>query len=138
MGRPANGDRRSRRGQQGQGREAQADSRTSFASGGVSGSRMDRECKSGHCQRLAEVEVHPLAIGQDMPSRLGPASEGRSDSGVLHLHPRGQVRYPEGGRRREDEPQEGVRVRANAGDDEHEGDDHTRGRPAGAVPLMCH
>ena len=39
------------------------------------------------------------------PSRLGPAGEGRSDGGVLHLHPRGQARYPEGGRRREDEPQ---------------------------------
>ena len=38
------------------------------------------------------------------PSRLGPAGEGRSDSGVLHHHPRGQARYPEGGRRREDEP----------------------------------
>ena len=38
------------------------------------------------------------------PSRLGPAGEGRSDGGVLHLHPRGHARYPEGGRRREDEP----------------------------------
>ena len=38
------------------------------------------------------------------PSRLGPAGEGRSDGGVLHLHPQGQARYPEGGRRREDEP----------------------------------
>ena len=64
------------------------------------------KCKSSHCQCLADVGVHPLAIGQDRPSRLGPAGEGRSDSGVLHLHPRGQARYPEGGRRREDEPQE--------------------------------
>ena len=33
---------------------------------------------------------------------------------MLHLHPRGQARYPEGGRRREDEtPAGGVRVRAN-------------------------
>ena len=47
------------------------------------------------------------------PSRLGPAGEGRSDGGVLHLHPRGQARYPEGGRRREDEPLgEGWRIRA--------------------------
>ena len=60
--------------------------------------------KSGHCHRLAEVGIHPLAIGQDRPSRLGSAGEGRSDGGVLHLHPRGQARYPEGGRRREDEP----------------------------------
>ena len=67
-----------------------------------------------HCLFLAEVRVHPRAIGQDRPSRLGPAGEGRSDSGVLHLHPRGQARYPEGGRRREDEtPAGGVRVRAN-------------------------
>ena len=48
------------------------------------------------------------------PSRPGPAGEGRSDSRVLHLHPRGQARYPERGRRREDEPpREGWRVRAN-------------------------
>jgi hypothetical protein len=48
------------------------------------------------------------------PSRLGPAGEGRSDGGVLHLHPQGQARYPEGGRRREDEPPgKGWRVRAN-------------------------
>jgi hypothetical protein len=48
------------------------------------------------------------------PSRLGPVGEGRSDGGVLHLHPRSQARYPEGGRRREDEPPgEGWRVRAN-------------------------
>jgi hypothetical protein len=47
------------------------------------------------------------------PGRLGPAGEGRSDGGVLHLHPRGQARYPEGGRRREDEPLgEGWRIRA--------------------------
>jgi hypothetical protein len=74
------------------------------------------KCKSGHCHRLAEVGIHPLAIGQDRPSRLGPAGEGRSDSRVLHLPPRGQARYPEGGRRREDEPpRQGWRVRANAG-----------------------
>jgi hypothetical protein len=48
------------------------------------------------------------------PSRLGPAGEGRSDGGVLHLRPRGQARYPEGGRRREDEPlREGWRIRAS-------------------------
>ena len=48
------------------------------------------------------------------PSRPGPVGEGRSDGGVLHLHPRGQARYPEGGRRREDEPPgKGVRIRAN-------------------------
>ena len=60
--------------------------------------------KSSQCECWAGVELHPLAIGQDRPSRLGPAGEGRSDGGVLHLHPRGQARYPEGGRRREDEP----------------------------------
>ena len=48
------------------------------------------------------------------PSRLGPAGEGRSDGGVLHLHSPGQARYPEGGRRREDEPpREEWRLRAN-------------------------
>ena len=50
--------------------------------------------------------------------------EGRSDGGVLHLHLRGQARYPVGGRRREDEPPgEGRRVRANAGDDELQDDE---------------
>jgi hypothetical protein len=80
--------------------------------------------KSSRCQCLAEVGVHPLAIGQGRPSRLGPAGEGCSDGGVLHLHPRGQARYPEGGRRREDEPQgEGGAFAPNAqGDDEHQGD----------------
>ena len=44
--------------------------------------------------------------------------EGRSDGGVLHLHPRGQARYPEGGRRREDEPQgKGRAFAPNAGDE---------------------
>jgi hypothetical protein len=82
------------------------------------------KCKSSHCQCLAEVGIHPLAIGQDRPSRPGPAGEGRSDSRVLHLHPRGQARYPEGGRRREDEPPgKEWRVRAHAGDDEHQGDE---------------
>jgi hypothetical protein len=66
------------------------------------------------------------------PSRLGPAGEGRSDRGVLHLHPRGQARYPEGGRRREDEPPgEGWRVRADAGDDGHQGDEHLESGPGG-------
>jgi hypothetical protein len=56
------------------------------------------------------------------PSRLGPAGEGRSDGGVLHLHPRGQARYPEGGRRREDEPPgEGVARTRHTEDDEHQG-----------------
>ena len=65
------------------------------------------------------------------PSRLGPAGEGRSDGGVLHLHPRGQARHPEGGRRREDEPPgEGWRVRANAGDDEHQGEEDLENSPA--------
>ena len=90
--------------------------RLSFASGGASSSRMDREAQEPHCGCLAGAGIHPLAIGQDRPSRLGPAGEGRADSGVLHLHPRGQARYPEGGRRREDEPPgKGWRVRANTG-----------------------
>ena len=64
------------------------------------------------------------------PSRLGPAGEGRSDGRVLHLHPRGQACYPEGGRRREDDPPgEGWRVRANAGDDEHQGDEDLENSP---------
>ena len=74
------------------------------------------KCRSGHGQCLAEVGMHPLAIGQDRPSRLDPAGEGRSDGGVLHLRPRGQARYPEGGRRREDEPPgRGWRARASTG-----------------------
>ena len=39
------------------------------------------KCKSSRCQSLVEVGIHPLAISQDRPSRLGPAGEGRSDSG---------------------------------------------------------
>jgi hypothetical protein len=105
------------------------------ASGGASGSRMDREVQEQPLSVSGWGGVHPLAIGQDRPSRLGPAGEGRSDSGVLHLHPRGQARYPEGGRRREDEPQ-ARRVRANTGDDEHQGDD-IRGaaRPERAIRV---
>jgi len=73
---------------------------------------------------MAEGGIHPLTIDQDRPSRLGPPGEGRSDGGVLHLHPDGQARYPEGGRRREDEPpEERWRVRANT-DDKHQGDEH--------------
>jgi hypothetical protein len=36
---------------------------------------MDREVKNGHCQPLAEVGNHPLAIGQDRPGRLGPRAK---------------------------------------------------------------
>jgi hypothetical protein len=39
-------------------------------------------CKSCHCQFWLRVGIHPRAIGQDRPSRLGPAGEGRSDGGV--------------------------------------------------------
>jgi hypothetical protein len=46
-----------------------------IASGGASGSRMDREVKNGHCQPLAEVGNHPLAIGQGRPGRLGPRAK---------------------------------------------------------------
>ena len=66
--------------------------------------------------------MHPLAVGQDRPSRLGPAGEGRSDSGVLHLHPRRQARYPKGGRRRQDEPPgKGGASAPLPEDDEHQG-----------------
>ena len=52
--------------------------------------------KSGHCHCLAEAGVHPLAIGQDRPSTLGPVGEGRSDSRVLHLSPTGPSPLPGG------------------------------------------
>ena len=66
------------------------------------------------------------------PSRLGPAGEGRSDGGVLHLHPRGQARYPEGGRRREDEPPgKGGAFAPIPGDVEHQGDEHLESGPGG-------
>jgi hypothetical protein len=76
------------------------------------------------CQCLAEVVGFILSpSARTGPSGLGPAGEGRSDGGMLHLHPRDQARYPGGGRRREDEPPgEGWRVRANTQDDEHQGD----------------
>ena len=90
--------------------------------------------RSGLGQCLAEVGGFTLSpSARTGPSRLGPAGEGRSDGGVLHLHPRGQARYPEGGRRREDEPHgEGWRVRADAGDDEHQGDEGLENPHAGA------
>jgi hypothetical protein len=71
------------------------------------------------------------------PSRLGPAGEGRSDGGVLHLHPQGQARYPEGGQRREDEPPgEGWRVRAKGEDAGHQGDEHLETHPrGGSAPV---
>ena len=50
------------------------------------------------------VEVHPLAISQDRPSRPKPPGQGRSSSRALHLDPGALPSYPEGGRRREDEP----------------------------------
>jgi len=97
-----------------------------------------------------EVQERPLSVpgwggvilspsAQDRPSRLGPTAEGRSDSRVLHLHPWGQARYPVGGRRREDEPQEGVRVRAYTDDDEHQGDELGEPRwerPEGTTSLL--
>ena len=50
------------------------------------------------------VEVHPLAISQDRPSRPKPPGQGRSSGRALHLDPGALPSYPEGGRRREDEP----------------------------------
>src|SRR5262249_30187345 len=44
---------------------------------------------------------------------------------------------PEGGRRREDEPGKGWRVRANAEDDKHSGDEPKHPRQP-AVPHTCH
>jgi hypothetical protein len=82
--------------------------RLAFASSGASGSTMDREGQERPLSAFGRGGFHPLAIGQDRPSRLGPAGEGRSDSRVLHLHPQGQARYPGGGRRREDEPRKVV------------------------------
>jgi hypothetical protein len=93
--------------------------------------------KRDHCQCWAEVGFTLSPSSRTGPSRLGPAGEGRSDGGVLHLHPRGQARYPEGGRRREDEPPgEGWRVRAKPGDDEHQGDEDLENSsvPGAAAP----
>jgi hypothetical protein len=100
---------------------------------------MDREVKNSYRQCLAEVGGHPRAVGQDRPSRLGPRGEGRSDSGVLHLHPGGQARSPEGGRRREDEPPKGVRVRANTGRPRAPGRREHQASHAAAddVPVAC-
>jgi hypothetical protein len=68
-----------------------------IASGGASGSRMDRECKSSHCQCLAEVRASP--------SRHRP----------------GQAQQTW----REDEPPEGECASAPIpGDDQHQGDKH--------------
>jgi hypothetical protein len=52
-----------------------------IASGGASGSRMTGKCKSSHCQCLAEVRIHPLAVGQGRPSGLGPAGTVRYTPG---------------------------------------------------------
>ena len=53
---------------------SQAGSTVLIASGGASGSRMDRQVQQRPLSGLAEVEVHPLAIGQDSPGRLDPAA----------------------------------------------------------------
>ena len=45
-----------------------------------------------HCQCWAEVGFILSPSARTGPSRLGPAGEGRSDGGVLHLHLRGQAR----------------------------------------------
>ena len=96
-------------------------------------------CKGGHGPCLAEVGMHPLAIGQDRPSRLGPA---------------GEARYPEGGRRREDEPpgKGGAAAPVPEGDDHqdteqlenwlHPGARHPRtplsmGTPIASLPPPC-
>jgi hypothetical protein len=84
---------------------SRADGTTFIASGGASGSRMDREVEEQPLSVLAEAwdSSSRHRPGQVLAD-LTPAGEGRSDGGVLHLHPQGQARYPEGGRRREDEP----------------------------------
>jgi hypothetical protein len=58
------------------------------------------------------VEAHPLAISQDRPSRPKPTGQGRSSGRALHLDPWALPSYPEGGRRREDEPPPGERAYA--------------------------
>ena len=98
-----------------------------------------RRCRAGPgSARAATVSVR-LRCGfilspsaRTGPSRLGPAGEGRSDGGVLHLHPRGQARYPEGGRRREDEPPGKSGAFAPIlRDVEHQGDEHLESGPGG-------
>ena len=64
--------------------------------------------KSGHYQSWAEVGIHPLAIGQDRPK---PATRRVADGERMN-------------------PRRGVRVRANAGDDEHQGDEDLESSPA--------
>ena len=96
-----------------------------------------RKCKSGHCQCWLRRVIHPLAIGQDRPSRLDPAGEGRSDGGVLHLT-RGAKpatrRVADGERMN---PQGRVaRSRQYQGDVEHQGDEHLESGPGGGSPPL--
>lgn len=85
--------------------DSQADTLALFASGGASGSRMDRKVQRP-AVRVWLRWVHPLAIGQDRPSRLGP---------------------PEGGRRREDEPSGRVtRLRSCEADEHQNAEDRVR------------
>lgn len=73
------------------------------------------------------VEVHPLAISQDRPSRPKPPGQGRSSGRALHLDPGALPSYPEGGRRRENEPPPAERAIAPIPeDDEHQGDEDPR------------
>ena len=77
--------------------------------------------------------IYPLAIGQDRSWQTWPRGRRSFRRWCAPPSPRGQARYPEGGRRREDEPPgEGWRVRVNAGDDEHQGDEHLVSGPRGA------
>jgi hypothetical protein len=105
------------------------------------------KCRGSHSQCLAGVGGAP-SRHRPGQARLGPAGKGRSDSGVLHLPPRDQARYPEGGRRREMNPPGRVAVRANTEDDEHQGDKHLENSRApgpavpdsasiGSPPLVC-
>jgi hypothetical protein len=89
------------------------------------------KCKSCHCQCLARVEGsssrhRPGQVLADLASRAKVVQ-----TVMCSTFTREAKRYPEGGRRREDEPPgEGWRVRANARDDEHQGDEDLENPPA--------
>jgi hypothetical protein len=69
---------------------------------------MDQKAHKRPLSYLAEAGFILSPSARTGLADLGPPAKVVQTVGVLHLHPRGQARYPEGGRRREDEPREGV------------------------------
>ena len=92
------------------------------ATGEASDSRMDREVQERPVSVWLRWGLHPLAIGQDRPSRRGPARAKVVQTVVCATFTRGGKPATGGWPMAWRTPGEGRRVRVNTADDEHEGD----------------